>query len=475
MIPAFLSALLNGAILSVPVAAAVWLLFRLATRRALNATTRYAVWWATLVLIFCVSAPRFHRAARLPLSATGPAATVEASSSLAPIVAPDHAPLGVNLIVAQGPWTRWIVTGWLALSLLLLIRLIASYRSLHRCRTRAVEAPVELRTRAKDWLALRPGARLAVSNDISTPMAVGPWQPAILIPAQLLDELEAEELDQIILHEAAHLARRDDAGLLLQRVVEALLPLHPVVRWITRQLDLEREIACDDFVVETLRSPRAYAKCLTRVLQLSGHVRESVAAATAVDNLSHFARRVNMLLDRTRSTGTRLRKARLGAIVGVLALLGWIGASMPGVVSIALAQEMAQITVPQPAPRERPLQPVQTPAAPKPQPSKPAASSVAPPVAPARPLDPGQDPEGKVLSYRFGWELSYLHFVKNVDLDEDPDVQAFGEVYKKLLNVYKGFDGTAAAQDAAIQSQLAVVRAMVDKLTEARLADERPR
>ena len=66
-----------------------------------------------------------------------------------------------------------------------------------------------------------------------------------------------------MVHEAAHLARWDDYGLLAQRFIEALFPWHPVVRWITRQMDLEREVACDDFVVEATGQARQYASCLT--------------------------------------------------------------------------------------------------------------------------------------------------------------------------------------------------------------------
>jgi hypothetical protein len=152
-----------------------------------------------------------------------------------------------------------------------------------------------------------------------------------------------------------------------------------------------------------------------------------------------------------------LRKARLAAIVTVLALFGWMGGRIPGLVSFAMAEAPAQGAT-------------QTPAAPKPQP-KPAKPAAAP-SAPARVLDPSQDPEGKELSYRFGWELGYLRFAKNVDLDEDPDAQAFGEVFKQLLQLYKSFNGTAAEQDAAIKAQLTRFRAMLDELTAARLKDQ---
>src|SRR5215469_14000850 len=105
------------------------------------------------------------------------------------------------------------------------------------------------------------------------PIVAGLRRPSILLPATLLGALGEDELDQIGIHEAAHIARCDDRALILQRVLEALLPLHPVVRWIARRIDLEREIACDDFVVRAFGNPRPYAACLTRVAELTNGIR----------------------------------------------------------------------------------------------------------------------------------------------------------------------------------------------------------
>ena len=139
------------------------------------------------------------------------------------------------------------------------------------------------------------GARIGISADIASPMAAGLFRPAILLPERLLAELDDEELDQIRMHETAHLLRRDDIDLLIQRSLEALFALHPVVRWITRRIDLEREIACDDFVVEQTGQARPYASCLTRVVEIAGGVRSSLVAAAATEERSHLARRIEML------------------------------------------------------------------------------------------------------------------------------------------------------------------------------------
>src|SRR5439155_19981806 len=114
----------------------------------------------------------------------------------------------------------------------------------------------------------------------------------------------------------------------------ALFALHPVLRWIARRIDLEREIACDDLVVAATGQPRSYATCLTRVVELSGCVRNSLAAAAA-DDRSHLARRVDVLLDRKRHSATGLLKLRLTAMAALLAPLVWIAAKTPSLLVLA--------------------------------------------------------------------------------------------------------------------------------------------
>lgn len=154
--------------------------------------------------------------------------------------------------------------------------------------------------------------------------------------------MDEEALDQIGLHEAAHLARRDDYSLVLQRLIEALFALHPVVRWIGRQIELEREIACDDFVLAVTGKSRSYASCLARMVELTAGASVSPAAAAAG---SHLARRVEMLFDKTRHAGTRLLKARLTAVVAAVALLAFTAAQSPGLLAFGTPQGLPAIAL----------------------------------------------------------------------------------------------------------------------------------
>jgi len=184
-----------------------------------------------------------------------------------------------------------------------------------------------------------------------------------------------EELTQIGLHEAAHLARRDDYALLATRAIEALLPIHPVVRWIAWQIDLERELACDEFVSESIGSPRRYAACLLRVVELCSGVRTSWAAAGVAGSRSQLTKRVNRLLERSCGIDTRTSKARLLTAMSVVAAVACLAGRAPGALALAApaaAAEPLQIAMPAT---------LQTPAAqPKPTPPAPEPSAVQTPV-----------------------------------------------------------------------------------------------
>jgi len=370
-----LAALVNSGILSALMTLAVWLALRVTPRRALNAATRCAVWWAVLAIAVTLPAlylPRdvsgrviqreMNGVAEVPFLEGAPPIQRSVNSVEAPL--PTTAPRLRPLFPVQLGWQRlprWTAIAWMVTTVLMLIRLSVSFVLLERRKARAFDMPEPLAARVEEWLSrcgsARKHIRLAASAEISAPMVAGPFRPSILLPTRLLEELGESELDQIGLHEAAHLARGDDYALICQRILEALFALHPVVHWIARRIDLEREIACDDFVVGATGCPRPYATCLTRVVELTGGVRASLVGAAATEERSHLATRVEMLLDKRRHSGTHLLKLRLAAITAALTALVFTASRTPRLVAFAAPPgqtierpSAAQIPAPPPAP-----------------------------------------------------------------------------------------------------------------------------
>ena len=121
-------------------------------------------------------------------------------------------------------------------------------------------------------------------------MAVGFLPPAVIVPESLRDELSEPEYEHVLLHEAAHLARRDDWANLALRILGGVLALHPVALWILRQIEREREMACDDWVVTRIGTARPYAASLARLFELRWKRRNNLLASGIFGNNSRIGR-----------------------------------------------------------------------------------------------------------------------------------------------------------------------------------------
>lgn len=404
-----LAALLNGIFVSAVLALVVGITLRLLPARLLNAATRYAIWWTVLAIAVALPLSRFRLARSINVP---PTAVAHATPfRMVPVTAPQSSAPNFNyavttlrppnpvlrltrvnfpLTLPAGPWPGRIVTIWLIASFFMLIRLVRSAILLERRKARTEDAPTTLAAQIGHRL------RVVVSSEISIPLVAGPWKRCIMFPARLLDELDEHELEQIGIHEAAHLLRGDDYALLLQRILEALFALHPVVRCISRRIDLEREIACDDLVIAATGDPQPYAACLARVVQLTGGIRATPIATSAADR-SHLARRVDLLLDNTRHSGSHLLGVRLALATVGLAAMSWGAVQIPALVSFAAstrAKQPTRVTTQAPMPLIAQTGQPATPAPTRPIP-KPAAPEPAAPVLVSIVV---QDPLGRFVT-----------------------------------------------------------------------------
>jgi hypothetical protein len=140
-----------------------------------------------------------------------------------------------------------------------------------------------------------------------------------------LRDLSAEELKVIVLHELAHLRRWDDWTNLAQKFVKALFFFHPAVWWIDSRLALEREIACDDMVLEQTANARTYAASLVSVAEkvIAEKMRMGRALAlaqSALGRVREVSQRVAQILDTSRARSNRGWRPAI-AMIGTLSIV----------------------------------------------------------------------------------------------------------------------------------------------------------
>ena len=91
--------------------------------------------------------------------------------------------------------------------------------------------------------------------------------PRVLLAADLLLQLTADELDAILAHELAHVRRRDHWVRLVEVAATALFWWYPVTWWARGALRRAEERCCDEWVLRVLpRSAQAYASGLLKSL-----------------------------------------------------------------------------------------------------------------------------------------------------------------------------------------------------------------
>jgi beta-lactamase regulating signal transducer with metallopeptidase domain len=257
-------------------AAAAWAALRLAPRQSSRA--RFTLWFGVLIAIAILPLMR-------GMAASGEAA---ASASRAWLTIPES-------------WTVYIFGFWAVMACAGLMRVAAGLWQVHRVRASCEEIPLgELPSGVVDTLARfssRRAVRLCVSDAVRVPTAVGFLRPAVVIPRWLFAELPAAELNQVVLHELAHLARRDDWTNLAQKTLKAALFFHPAVWWIDRRLSLEREMACDDAVIAAIDDRHSYAQCLTMLAEKTLGRRTASLAQAAVHRLQQVTARVMRILE----------------------------------------------------------------------------------------------------------------------------------------------------------------------------------
>ena len=248
-------------------------------------------------------------------------------------------PLSDVVITLPSRWwsaAEFAAALWFAWVTVVTMRLARALITTRHARHNATRFPRDVESRLRCWTRLRSTGRrvtLALSSDVRAAAVLGLGQPLIAVHPQLL-ELQDEDLDRVLVHEWAHVQRRDDIGNVIVLVAGVMAGWHPAVIWLCRRLQIERELAADATAVAATGSAKAYASCLTTLASLPA-ARPLALAVASSSRLEHRIRRVLSLRDAHTSP------SRLAIVAGGVALC-----------ALALVVGSWQVIVPRGAPRE---------------------------------------------------------------------------------------------------------------------------
>jgi beta-lactamase regulating signal transducer with metallopeptidase domain len=308
-----------------------------------SAAARHLVWSITvaglLVLpIASYALPPWQ--VRIPVARTPDASVGRAGSEVPANVAPPAAATRIVAAVAAPPSLAAEdrtdaprVAGLIALAglyalygggvLILLVRFVREPFVLRRL----TDALHEVTDPA--WLSLFEDAarqsqigrpvRLLQSAGELMPMTYGTRRPTLVLPASA-DAWTDDRRRAVLLHELAHVARRDCFVQRLTSLACALYWPHPGVWWAARRLRTERELACDDRVLAAGAGPREYAGHLLDLARSLGAV-PAPATALGVARTQQLEHRLLAVLDAARNRAALHRGGLAVAIALSIAVL----------------------------------------------------------------------------------------------------------------------------------------------------------
>jgi beta-lactamase regulating signal transducer with metallopeptidase domain len=267
-----------------------------------------------------------------PRNATGATAAESRSTQTAPAPA-----LATSYLLIPKTLLSALVLAWLLGSIWQAMRLLDGWMQARRLRRSAQPAPTLLSAMAD---LLPRGTSIAVTA-VDGPLLVGLLRPRILVPRVLVETLDTAALRGIVLHEVAHIRRGDLWLALIQRVILVVFWWSPFLRLIAARLDVAREMACDARAAQACGGNVDFAATLlTSVDKLVAIDRPNLLAATMFEDRSHFAMRIDGLLDDNLTTGSQRLIASSLCVVALLGIAGLALATTPRTtVAIALSAD----------------------------------------------------------------------------------------------------------------------------------------
>ncbi len=155
-------------------------------------------------------------------------------------------------------------------------------------------------------IPVRRSVELLESALIKVPVVIGHFKPVILLPVGAVNGLTSGQVEAILAHELAHIARHDYLLHILQSAIEIFFYCNPAVWWISANIRTERENCCDDTAIALCGNELAYAKALVALQEMS--ITAPPFAMTFATNKNQLLKRIQRILNQPQNRSDIMEK-----------------------------------------------------------------------------------------------------------------------------------------------------------------------
>lgn len=143
------------------------------------------------------------------------------------------------------------------------------------------------------------------SRRVKSPMVWGIFRPRIFIPAKIIRGLSQEELKYILLHELAHIKRKDLIIHFITMIIEGIYWFNPVIWYSMHKMKEDCELSCDASVLGTL-TEKEYKKYGLTILSIMKKVNDPQPIPGTVGFAVKQNKRRIIMITQYKKTSTKL-------------------------------------------------------------------------------------------------------------------------------------------------------------------------
>jgi beta-lactamase regulating signal transducer with metallopeptidase domain len=275
-----------------------------------GAALRYNLLCWLMILFIIVSGYTFYRQLYTPVSAAPSITNLAAGAGISPVDGkapltgtPDTGASALRDSIASfiqyfNAHASLVVVTWFILFLARFVKVLSGLVYVQRIRhyqTSPAPADWELRlTQLLEKLQIKVRVSLLESALVKVPVVVGILKPVILVPVGMLARLSPQQVESILIHELAHILRRDYLFNLLQNLVDTLFFFNPALLWVSSLIRGERENCCDDIAIGETKSRKQFVEALVSFHEYTQSVQGYALSFAGKEN--HVLRRVKRIV-----------------------------------------------------------------------------------------------------------------------------------------------------------------------------------